>query len=288
MKNISRLCNAEERTRKIQEFVNRMQHSGYSKADRAHVYSKAKRKYDKCVENDASGETPMYRSKQWNVRGRREQKRQKARWYEKDGSDSTFFVDATLNSELAEECKSIFKKAGLKVKVIEKTGKTIKQMLVKSDPFKEIGCSKNNCEVCSLDNNINCKARDVLYKMSCQGVNGNGIQCENVHYEGETSRSIAERFKEHYTKYHHEKPSVRKTSVFYDHVQQQHGGINPPIKLEILARYPGNAALRQAAEAVVIRDEKPVLNGKEEFTNQPRKRKERKKSSDVNTATNSI
>ena len=111
-----------------------MQFSGYAKTERAYVYQKAKRKYDKCVEEDAAGETPMYRSKQWNVEGRREKKRQKTRWYEKDGSDATFFVNATPNSELAEKCKNIFKKAGLKVKVIEKTGMTVKEMLVKSDP----------------------------------------------------------------------------------------------------------------------------------------------------------
>ena len=176
----------------------------------------------------------MYRSKRWNAEGRREEKRQKARWYEKDGSDATFFVCATPNSELAEECRGVFKKSGLKVKVIEKTGKIMKEMLVKSDPFKEIRCNKNNCEACLVGDNINCKARDVLYKMSCQGINKDGNQCQNIHYDGETSRSIGERFQEHVSKYNHAKPSVRKTSVFYDHVQKDHNGVNPPIKVEIL------------------------------------------------------
>ena len=123
-----------------------------------------------------------------------------------------------------------------------------------------------------------------LYRMSCQGTNNNGSRCTNVHYDGETSRSIGERFKEHISKYQHQKPSVRKTSVFYDHVQKEHGGTNPTVKLEILAQFHGNAAMRQAAEAVTIRDEKPSLNGKEENTNQPRKRRDRNRNvvSDVN------
>ena len=284
MKNVSKLCSEQERNRKIQEFINRMQFSGYTKADRAYVYRKAKRKYDKCVEKDEAGETPMYRSKWWNVVGRREERKQKARWYEKDGSEATFFVNATPNGELAEECKNIFKKAGIKVKVIEKTGKTMKEMLVKSDPFREVKCNKANCEVCLLGDNVNCKARNVLYRMSCQGTNKNGSRCTNVHYDGETSRSIGERFKEHISKYQHQKPSVRKTSVFYDHVQKEHFGTNPTVKLEILAQFHGNAAMRQAAEAVTIRDEKPPLNGKEENTNQPRKRRDRNRNavSDVN------
>ena len=78
--------------------------------------------------------------------------------------------------------------------------------------------------------------------------------------------------------------------MFYDHVQKEHGGSNPEIKLEILAQYHSNAGLRQAAEAVSIRDERPVLNGKEENTNQPRKRRERNRNtvSDVNRVPNSI
>ena len=82
----------------------------------------------------------------------------------------------------------------------------------------------------------------------------------------------------------YQKPSVQKTSVFYDHVQKEHFGTNPTVKLEILAQFHGNAAMRQAAEAVTIRDEKPPLNGKEENTNQPRKRRDRNRNavSDVN------
>ena len=123
--------------------------------------------------------------------------------------------------------------------------------------------------------------------MTCQGVNKDGVTCSNVQYIGETSRSVGERFKEHYAKYNHAKQSVRQTSVFFDHVQKQHEGRNQPIKLEVEARFPGNAALRQAAEAVVIREKKPALNGKEENTNQPRRRRERNRS-DVNPGQNGI
>ena len=56
---------------------------------------------------------------------------------------------------------------------------------------------------------------------------------------------------------------------------KEHNGVNQPIKLEVTARFPGDAALRQAAEAVKIREDQPILNGKEEWTNQPRKRKVR-------------
>ena len=70
---------------------------------------------------------------------------------------------------------------------------------------------------------------------------------------------------------------TRKKSFLYDHVQNQHNGEVPPLKLEIKAQCLGDPGYRQALEATRIREEKPPLNGKEEWTNQPRKRKEERR-----------
>ena len=56
---------------------------------------------------------------------------------------------------------------------------------------------------------------------------------------------------------------------------ESHNGEIPPLKFEILGKFPGDPALRQATEAVSIRVNKPSLNSKEEWTNEPRKRKPR-------------
>ena len=45
------------------------------------------------------------------------------------------------------------------------------------------------------------------------------------------------------------------------------------MKFEILWKFPGDPVLWQVTEAVSIRSNKPVLNSKEEWTNEPRKRK---------------
>ena len=42
------------------------------------------------------------------------------------------------------------------------------------------------------------------------------------------------------------------------------------------ARCPRDATMRQAIEAVSIRENKPVLNGKKEWTNEPKKRREKR------------
>ena len=57
-------------------------------------------------------------------------------------------------------------------------------------------------------------------------------------------------------------------------MEEEHGGVTPPLKLEIVSRCPGDPGLRQATEAVSIRENKPCLNGKDEWTNEPRKRKD--------------
>ena len=75
-----------------------------------------------------------------------------------------FFVDATPKSELAERCKREFDRAGLKVKVVERSGRSIKRTLVKSNPFKKLGCSCASCQVCALGEEIDCKARGAHYK----------------------------------------------------------------------------------------------------------------------------
>ena len=122
MKNISVMCSPEERKTKVQEFVDRMQYSGYTKSEKATVYKRAKQRYEKALEDSHSGLTPLYRSKNWNRKERRSQKEQKrTSWFRNDGSDAVFFVEATPNGELAEACQKEFKDAGLKVKVIERS-----------------------------------------------------------------------------------------------------------------------------------------------------------------------
>ena len=69
------------------------------------------------------------------------------------------------------------------------------------------------------------------------------------------------------------KMPTQKTHM-YDHMIEAHNGSVPPIKLEIVERFTNEPGVRQAAESVLIREQKPPLNGKEEWTNLPRKRRE--------------
>ena len=146
MRNVSRNCTNEERKKKIEEYMRRMQYSGYSKKERSEIYIRAKRKYDETIRKDNEGVEPLYRSKDWNSKERKEvKKKKKEDWYTRDGSEAVFFVETTPDGVLADSCKKSLKKAGLKVKVVETTGQTIKTALSKSNPFRKTGCNDSTC-----------------------------------------------------------------------------------------------------------------------------------------------
>ena len=103
-----------------------------------------------------------------------------------------------------------------------------------------------------------------MYKISCDGKKRNNEPCSDISYIGETSRSIGERYNEHMYNIKNKNVRIRQKSFLFDHVQGEHNGQVPPLKLEILRRCPGDPGLRQATEAVCIRDFRPPLNEKDE------------------------
>ena len=165
-----------------------------------------------------------------------------------------YFVEATPGGQLARQCQSTFRRCGLSVKVVERTGTSLKKLLVKSDFLKKGTCK---CMVCVAAGKQVCQVRDCVYEITCTA-------CEQK-YIGETSRSLGERFREHM------KLLQRRSnaSVLRKHLQQNHQDSSNAMgwKLKILARCPGDAALRQATEACYIQENKPELNSKIEYGN---------------------
>ena len=118
------------------------------------------------------------------------------------------FVDATPGSELARKCRSILKEAKLKIRVVEKLGTSVKQVLSKSDPLGYKCCIIPNCLTCETCPEIRCGARDAVYKISCKG-------CRKGVYVGEKSRTLGERVNEHRRAYN----NSNAASVFYKHAE---------------------------------------------------------------------
>ena len=204
----------------------------------------------------------MYRGKFWQRRERDRGKLEKKNsWYEKGGCETVMFVEATPNEELAKACKIALKESELKIRVVERAGKSLKRTLAKSDPFRKTTCNQDKCKVCKINSKVNCKSRGVVYEMKCQGCNGKGSN--DGLYIGETARSVGERINEHLTKY--EKKD--KNSVFHKHVEEKHNGERQNVRLKVVSSCGNDAMLRQVTEAVVIKELNPELNTKEEWGN---------------------
>ena len=139
------------------------------------------------------------------------------------------------------------------MKVVERNTNTIKRSLVKSNPFKNRGCQKSSCSVCLRGSVVNCKTRDVVYKISCAGENSQGEKCKGVEYIGETSRSLSERFSEHTKMLNSNCENTRKKSFMHHHVQSVHNGCAPPLSVTIVGKCTGDPSMRQALEAVTWR-----------------------------------
>ena len=150
------------------------------------------------------------------------------------------------------------KQAGLKIKVVEKAGTRVKDILTKSNPFRGNNCLDDECAVCQqYGGKGQCKQREVIYQLTCKG-------CEE-RYIGETARSLGERVQEH----------VRgKSSALHEHMQKKHEGQFQEIQVKILNRCPGDAMLRQVMESTYIKELKPEMNRKEEWTDNYRELKD--------------
>ena len=58
------------------------------------------------------------------------------------------FIEATPNSELKDKMENVIKKHGMKIKVVERVGETMKDLLQRSDPFSKNLCDRLDCVIC--------------------------------------------------------------------------------------------------------------------------------------------
>ena len=160
---------------------------------------------------------------------------------------------------MAKEVKKVLKSCNLKVKVVERSGQTLKESLMKSDPFRREKCEED-CALCkNVESNVDCKGRNVVYKINCKecGESSQGL------YIGESSRSIGERFKEHWDLY----SKNSEKSVIHQHMLDHHEGQHKAISVKIVKSFKNDAMMRQVSEAEHIRLQKPEMNRKDEWQN---------------------
>ena len=143
MINCSPLLDEERRKEHLNNYMKRLQFSGYDKEFRFDVYNGANKAYQKLMNESNRGLRPLHRPKNWKRSERQLEKEQKKRtWYKQGGAESVVFVPCTPNEQLKKKYEQEITKSGFNIKVVERSGIKIKDILHKKNPFKKENCEK--------------------------------------------------------------------------------------------------------------------------------------------------
>ena len=95
-----------------------------------------------------------------------------------DPPKAVLFVQYTANSELASEVKKIIQElrpwTGLNLKVVERGGQKLQDLLCKSNPWDNTDCGRTDCFTCISTTKSekpkfsNCYQKSVVYETWCQ------------------------------------------------------------------------------------------------------------------------
>ena len=184
---------------------------------KVNVLKQALSRFSGMVKADQEGSQPLYRDRSW-YREPNNQRKQKKKKDWTNGCDGVIFVQATPNGVLAKKFRETIEKfpSDIKLRVVEKGGRSMQSTLVKTNPGRSIGCSKNNCFSCKNGKGEggDCRTKNVGYEIGC-------VECsdtKSVLYHGETSKNAYVRGLQHQENYKYKLQS----SALYKHAQADH------------------------------------------------------------------
>ena len=233
----------------LNNFTRKMQYSGYDQAFRYTVAKSAINAYKTIRDNEERGFRPMHRPKTWRRTERIIEKEEKKKtWYKQGGFDTVLFVPTTPDGELRKMYEREIRRSGIRMKVVEKTGRTLKSQLQTSNPFRETNCGRRDCFVCTTFGQGNCNTESITYRIDCSS------ECEKGVYKGETAYNAYTRGKEHMSRL-----AARdlNNSPLWRHCLEQHGGETQTFLMSVTGTYRNDTMLRQITEAVQINNTNP-------------------------------
>ena len=261
----------------LSNFMLKLKKSGYDKKFRIEILKSVKSAYKKMVEADEQGEIPLYRSSEWKkANPRKLRNKSRIDWWNKKGPikySTVLFVPPTPGSALCKKMQAVEKSINMnsssRIKVVEKGGKKLKDILVQANPYKPNPCEKKICPVCHETkftkpvekDKINCNLNNVGYRWACITCKENG---KIVTYEGETARSLRIRSIEHLK----DLTKMKLTSPLVKHTRVMHPETNPNFQVKMTKKF-SEALSRQANEAVRIKLAENSINSKSEFNHPP-------------------
>ena len=244
----------------LNNFMMKMQYSGYDQRFRHDVARSAINAYEKIRDNEEQDIRPMHRPKGWCKAERLEAKeRRKRSWYRRGGFDSVLFVPSTKDGKLKQMYQHAIRKSGFRMKVVERSGRTLKSQLQTSNPFGGGGCGRGDCFVCTTTGKGNCMTEGITYRIECEG-----DECQKNVYKGETAGNGYTRGGEHLTNL--ASRNVDNSSL-WKHCLAEHGGAMQTFRMSITGSFRNDAMLRQITEAVQINntDRRELMNDRSEW-----------------------
>ena len=171
-----------------------MQYSGYDQTFRYTVAKSAINAYKTIRDREWNGVRPMHRPKEWRKAERIEEKEEKKKtWFKRGGFDSVLFIPTTPDGKLKKMYEEVIRRSGIRMRVVERTGRTLRSQLQTSNPFRNPNCGRDNCFVCTTFGQGNCNTEGITYKIEC----GSDTNCRENRYKGESSYNAYTRGGEH-------------------------------------------------------------------------------------------
>ena len=149
--------------------------------------------------------------------------------------------------------------AGIKFKVLETGGKSVKAKVQVSNPTATAGCAETDCMACrpGRGEGGNCHGSGINYEIECQLC---PAEARSV-YLGETARNLYSRGKEHEGRYR----NGGRKSFMKKHQDRKHPGVAGSYTAKVSSSSK-DCLTRQVTEAVKIRRcQVPLLNSKTEW-----------------------
>ena len=150
-------------------------------------------------------------------------------------------------------------KSGFRIKVVEKTGTTLKSQLQQSNPFRPQRCGREKCFVCSSGGTGNCNTESINYDINCKG------NCDKKDiYRGETATNAYTRGDKHTRNLNRRD---ERNSPLWRHCVEVHNGEMQDFTMKVTGTYRKDAMLRQISEAVKIEntDADRLMNTRSEW-----------------------
>ena len=231
----------------------------------------------------------------------------KRRKHEEEGEDGTrivsvMFIPFTVGGELSRRLKAaeseLAKQTGVKIKIVEKVGTKLVDLLHQSDPWQGADCERNNCLVCRTKvetekgEKQDCTVRNIVYEtwcLSCEKAEKERLEKimeeeEKTHdnamdskekkvrnitlykYIGESARSGYERGLEHLRDYTELKKESHMLKHYLDkHEKEDMENVKFGMRIIKKARSAFERQVSESVQIQIARKGNFILNSKSEY-----------------------